>query len=53
MSRFEAVKRQPEILVSPDDTMMEAAELQVEAGFELPTPGADYIWYDCSGDTLE
>lgn len=52
LSRAEEVL-QPEILVSPSIDSGEATRMQVTAGFEAPTPGADYIWYDCSGDTLE
>lgn len=52
LSRAEEVL-QPEILVSAHIEAREHSGIQDTAGFEAPTPGLDYIWYDCSGDSLE
>lgn len=53
MSRSEAVLHQPEIVVNPGAVREDVAEVVIGSGFDVSTPGTDYIWYDCSGDSFE
>lgn len=52
LSRTEAIMH-PDTQVLTSSAPLEPTGVVVEAGFDISTPGADYLWYDCSGDTLE
>jgi hypothetical protein len=53
LSKPESIRLQPEAVVSSDTVTSEPVDTSAGDGKVEATPGTDYLWYDCSGDSLE